>query len=352
MANQIKKEDNFCNLLDHQGINNIRHVPNYENSFVFYYKKFEDNKFKLVSTTLRIRSPSRSPSISIGFRKNGSIGYEEFFLEHVLQVCYTESQKLSKISFEDDMGNREIKFDENEKVVSDDFKQFPQKEIQERLDIRKQMDAEISDSIAAGYTEVQKIQPKKWSLRLPKEIKDEVVRERLTKIGEYHQAIIAGKAEPLVDNQVFAKHVKKEIRPSVHIFYSGKKVSFLGAYAIDDWCDPGYFMVFDEYARLVKYVEGEITFDQNLTGYDVAKSAKLFLEDMFSETNRRPSGLEITFHPSGYPASYKTIVKNRLFGRQIEWDEMGNVLSDIDQDIPILLPDTSLPTNNSLQQGK
>ena len=36
------------------------------------------------------------------------------------------------------------------------------------------------------------------------------------------------------------------------------------------------------------------------------------------------------FHPTGYPASYKTFVKGELLGRQVEWDEEGNVLSDID----------------------
>jgi hypothetical protein len=46
------------------------------------------------------------------------------------------------------------------------------------------------------------------------------------------------------------------------------------------------------------------------------------------------NGIEVLFHSTGYPASYKTIVKNRLFGRQIEWNDKGEVISDIDLDIP------------------
>ncbi|MDR1382246.1 MAG: hypothetical protein LBJ67_00145 [Planctomycetaceae bacterium] len=46
------------------------------------------------------------------------------------------------------------------------------------------------------------------------------------------------------------------------------------------------------------------------------------------------NGIEVRFHPTGYPATYKTIVKNRLFGRQIEWNDKGEVISDIDLDIP------------------
>ncbi|MDR3267239.1 MAG: hypothetical protein LBT24_06700 [Tannerella sp.] len=46
------------------------------------------------------------------------------------------------------------------------------------------------------------------------------------------------------------------------------------------------------------------------------------------------NGIEVKFHPTGYPASYKTIVKNRLFGRQIAWNDKGEVISDVDLDIP------------------
>ncbi|MDR1477848.1 MAG: hypothetical protein LBJ00_02790 [Planctomycetaceae bacterium] len=46
------------------------------------------------------------------------------------------------------------------------------------------------------------------------------------------------------------------------------------------------------------------------------------------------SGVEVMFHSTGYPATYKTIVKNRLFGRQIEWNDKGEVVSDIELDIP------------------
>jgi hypothetical protein len=54
-------------------------------------------------------------------------------------------------------------------------------------------------------------------------------------------------------------------------------------------------------------------------------------------------GIEVKFHPSGYPARYTTIVKNRLFGRQIEWDENGNVISDVDLDIPMPWADAPKP---------
>jgi hypothetical protein len=56
-------------------------------------------------------------------------------------------------------------------------------------------------------------------------------------------------------------------------------------------------------------------------------------------------GIEVKFHLTGFPASYKTIVRNRLFGRQIEWDEEGKVLSDVDIDIPMPWADAPKPAS-------
>lgn len=66
-----------------------------------------------------------------------------------------------------------------------------------------------------------------------------------------------------------------------------------------------------------------------------------YIEGMFSMPNTffslpelESNGVQIKFHTNGTPSTYKTIVRNRLFGRQIEWDEKGNVISDVDLDIP------------------
>jgi hypothetical protein len=45
-------------------------------------------------------------------------------------------------------------------------------------------------------------------------------------------------------------------------------------------------------------------------------------------------GVEIYFHPTVFLKSYRTIIKNRLFGRQTEWDEKGKVISNVDLDFP------------------
>ncbi|MDR3267251.1 MAG: hypothetical protein LBT24_06760 [Tannerella sp.] len=107
------------------------------------------------------------------------------------------------------------------------------------------------------------------------------------------------------------------------------QISFL------NWkCQWGYFI-------------GETNADSKevLQGYAYAHNSDGFPTFYVTGNIKRPeqfqgipslngTGIEVKFHPTGYPASYKTIVRNRLFGRQIEWNDKGEVISDVDLDIP------------------
>ena len=348
MAERIQNDASFHELLDPPALEKVNHVPNYESKIVFFGAKSEDGKYVIGMIESGKRSPKRSTRAHIGFYENGVIGgYEEFMLGRYITVYFNETGKLSNIEFEDFFGKREIKFDENGKVLTDTYRKFGAADVRFRLEQRDQMAEEIRASIEAGCTATQLQEPKEWKFKMPQGLDgDELVHDRLVKIGEYHQAVVTGKVLPLLDTTVFSVE-NDDTRPHVYVFYSGKKVAFVGVQVLENFRYPGYFMVFDEYSRLVKYVEGEINFDQNLTGHEVAKSAKLFLRDLPGEQNRQPSGLEIIFHATGYPASYKTIVKGELIGRQIEWDENGNVLSDddippppdFDSDKPVIVPE-------------
>lgn len=79
---------------------------------------------------------------------------------------------------------------------------------------------------------------------------------------------------------------------------------------------------------ITEYYEGDVDFNDNIrmkdgVGYMTKKRIPL-----------NGNGIVIKFFSDGTPSTYKTIVRNRLFGRQIEWDEKGNVISDVDLDIP------------------
>ncbi len=337
----IQKGKGFHEYCNPPALEKVRNVPNYETNLTFFYRKFEKEKFRLSTIVIEKRSPKRSPYVSIGFHNNGIVGfYREFSLGDCVAINIEESGQLRGLTFDDLGGERKIQFDENEKILSDTYRKWNRKDVQEMQENRQQMEEEIRDSIAAGFTDVQTRSPKEWQLKLPERIRDRTVRNHLSKIDEYHRAIVAGDPLPLAENSIFdvdAATLRLDdgiMRLNAHISYCGKNVAFVGVEHLENFRVIGYFMVYDEYFRLQKYVEGEITFDSNFTGHETAKTAKLSLKDVGTDRNRRASGLEITFHPTGYPATYKTIVKERLFGRQMEWNDKGEMISDTDLDIP------------------
>jgi antitoxin component YwqK of YwqJK toxin-antitoxin module len=61
-------------------------------------------------------------------------------------------------------------------------------------------------------------------------------------------------------------------------------------------------------------------------------------------------GIEVTFHPNGHPATYHTIVRDRLYGKQIEWNDKGEVLSNVDLDIPKTWTDIPKMINSPSQK--
>ena len=97
----------------------------------------------------------------------------------------------------------------------------------------------------------------------------------------------------------------------------------------------GYFLRLHEEGKVQFYQEGVIKPDY---------------EELPSYCGPIYSGTKITFHENNCPALYRTIVKNRLFGRQIEWNDKGEVISDIDLDIP--KPWLDAPKNVENPQSK
>jgi hypothetical protein len=99
----------------------------------------------------------------------------------------------------------------------------------------------------------------------------------------------------------------------------------------------GYFLSLDENGKILAYAEGELYDSEGRKFEDFYKKREdsrhyywYFLNSFAALTK----GVEVKFHSNGYPASYRTVVNSRLYGRQIEWNDKGEVVSDIDLDIP------------------
>jgi hypothetical protein len=99
----------------------------------------------------------------------------------------------------------------------------------------------------------------------------------------------------------------------------------------------GYNLSIDEGGNILAYAEGNVKYGESREPENLYQNKDKSRQYYWNAGNSfyvLNKGIEVIFHPNGYPASYRTVVNNRLFGRQIEWDDKGEVLSDVDLDIP------------------
>ncbi len=112
----------------------------------------------------------------------------------------------------------------------------------------------------------------------------------------------------------------------------------------------GYFVEFNHKGNVKAYREGKMKVISHLMDKDTADFEADLLNGFiaFDLRLKIEQGIEIQYYPNGIPLSYKTFVKqNRLFGRQIEWNDKGEVVSDVDLDIPIPWPDAPKLENDT-----
>jgi hypothetical protein len=106
----------------------------------------------------------------------------------------------------------------------------------------------------------------------------------------------------------------------------------------------GYYLSFKN-NKLRIYAEGDLS--DAVMGYYDANAKDNTKRDNLSIDGK---GIEVKFYSNGVPASYKSIVRNRLYGRQIGWNEKGEVISDVDLDIPKEWKDAPKKSNKSIKK--
>jgi hypothetical protein len=266
------------------------------------------------------RKPPRGIFVQITFYPTSDkiFSYEEFVFEWTLNSTFDKDGGLSSISLFDHDGRRNMTFDKNKNVIKNDF-------IEHSDDIKQQIQKTKNELMVIGKDNSNFLEPaikSEYRIQVPKSIKDTDVLKKINNISMCYLAIAEGKTVQILNNAIFDF---VDPKMTLYLFYSTDFISFVAIECSKNAHDFGCFFVFNEQLQLQKYVEGDIKFDENQTGSEIAKTA--FIPDKGSST-------EIYFHPSGYPSSYHTIVKGRLFGRQIEWNDKGEVISDVDLDIP------------------
>jgi hypothetical protein len=106
----------------------------------------------------------------------------------------------------------------------------------------------------------------------------------------------------------------------------------------------GYYLSFKN-NKLKIYAEGDLS--DAVMGYYDANAKDNTKRDNLSIDGK---GIEVKFHSNGVPESYKSIVRNRLYGRQIEWNDKGEIISDADLDIPKEWKNSPKKTDNSIKK--
>jgi hypothetical protein len=99
----------------------------------------------------------------------------------------------------------------------------------------------------------------------------------------------------------------------------------------------GYYLSISDDGKILAYAEGMLHDGEARKFEDFYKKrddSRHYYRRLLNAFVALTKGVEVKFHPNGYPASYRTVVNDRLFGRQIEWNDKGEVLSDVDLDIP------------------
>jgi hypothetical protein len=99
----------------------------------------------------------------------------------------------------------------------------------------------------------------------------------------------------------------------------------------------GYNLSIGENGMILAYAEGKVQYGEKREFENFYKNqgkSRQYYWHMLNNFYVLEKGIEVTFHSNGYPANYRTVVNNRLYGRQIEWNDKGELISDVDLDIP------------------
>jgi glycerophosphoryl diester phosphodiesterase len=345
-SEQLFRGENFHLLTQHpaSGFDRIKNSPLFHFGLVFEYEIRKNTLPFLRSSQTYSRNQesklkkqeSKTVFTQIVFNNNKTIAaYLELIQGLALQVYFDDNGQLNHLSFLNHLGRRQIQFDQNEQILKDEFVEHSEtnkallqehsKLFEDLINFETKIESNADDTVKINY-----------QMKLPNEPKN--VLDDFRKIQGYCKAVSEGKSAPLLKNKVFHNHTASIY---IYIFYSNKHVAFVGVRELEQYRDIGYFFTFSKENYLTKYIEGDITFNVNAVGREVEETAAL---------PQKGSGLEIKFHESGYPSNYRTIVKERLYGRQIEWNDKGEVISDIDLDIP--KPWLDAPKNVENPQSK
>jgi hypothetical protein len=161
--------------------------------------------------------------------------------------------------------------------------------------------------------------------------------------GDKNLQAFIGRMKKMMSARKFDEFALLLDMPAEYLTEKNASVSESNTHAnffIDNWqCRWGTASGYINRNDKDKFREIEFAFIRNSKGMPaVYLEGDIDDPDMINATipilSKSGRGIEVRFHPNGMPKSYYTMVRGRHYGRQIEWDDNGKVIFDIDLDIP------------------
>lgn len=247
---------------------------------------------------------------------------ESFETYYIINHDNNLPRYLSKERGSDWKTVREIEWDADGNVVNDEkpFENIPRKH---NINAKRTYpNTEKISSSFQGEWHTSPIDKKKY--------------ETLQKISKIQALFQGGR---LVDLYMFLNKGSQARNGVLEILYKENQLKTIHGFTresqvqIDNESSVGsgnaFFIQFNRTGKIESYIEGDI----QIGTIDREKNGNSFDESTIAVTSYKNS-IRLVFSESGLPQKYQTIVKDRLFGRQIEWNDKGEVISDVDLDIP------------------
>jgi hypothetical protein len=153
------------------------------------------------------------------------------------------------------------------------------------------------------------------------------IRDIISRLNKYTEAVAKGNPGPIIETPALKKHDTYH-RYEVNFCFGKDYIANVLTILKSNQGETGSYLTFDSEENVREYVEGDLLEIDPI----VLDWSKLY------RNHRRfvieGTGTEVKIHPNGFLASYRKFVKNRLFGRQVTWNDKGEVISDENIEVP------------------
>ncbi|MDR1478275.1 MAG: hypothetical protein LBJ00_04970 [Planctomycetaceae bacterium] len=153
------------------------------------------------------------------------------------------------------------------------------------------------------------------------------IRDIVSRLNKYAVAVSKGNPGPIIETPALKKQ-DGFYQYNVNFCFGKDYVANVLTVLKNNEGKSGSYLTFDSEGSVREYVEGNLIEIDPIV-WDWSKLYRNYRRFVIDGT-----GTEVKIHPNGFLSSYRKFVKNRLFGRQITWNDKGEVITDENIEVP------------------